>query len=148
MADFTHVQYMLHLRHGTRLFGLPLWPERVVACRVSLSSVSSGFAKLLLVESWSPDLFFVAISLGFATFFYEHNRPSHLMFLVVQIILSCTSNLSLWMFCATSKSTLLLATALWTRSQIYAAQSCSTVIEYTPTHKTYFLFSWRVSLYM
>ena len=30
---------------------LPLWPERVVACRVSLSSVSSGCAKLLLAES-------------------------------------------------------------------------------------------------
>ena len=30
---------------------LPLWPERVVACRVSLSSGSSGCVKLLLVES-------------------------------------------------------------------------------------------------
>ena len=48
---------------------LPLWPERVVACRVSLSSVSSGCAKLLLVESGFPDLFFVMISLGFARFF-------------------------------------------------------------------------------
>ena len=43
---------------------LPLWPERVVACRVSLSSVSLGCAKLLLVESGFPDLFFVTISLG------------------------------------------------------------------------------------
>ena len=58
---------------------LPLWPERVVACRVSLSSVSSGCAKLFLVESWFPDLFLVTISLGFARFFKEHARPSLLV---------------------------------------------------------------------
>ena len=51
---------------------LPLCPERVVACMVSLSVVSSGCAKLLLVESGFPDLFFVRISLGFVRFFYEH----------------------------------------------------------------------------
>ena len=42
----------------------PLWPERVVACRVSQSSVSSGCDKLLLVESASPDLFYVMLSLN------------------------------------------------------------------------------------
>ena len=41
----------------------------------------SGCSKLLLVESGFPDLFFVTISLGFARFFYEHARPSLLMFL-------------------------------------------------------------------
>ena len=59
---------------------LPLWPERVVACRVSLLSVSSGCTKQLLVKSGFPDLFFVMISLGLARFFYEHARPSLLMF--------------------------------------------------------------------
>ena len=48
---------------------LQLWPERVVACRVSLSSVYSECTKLLLVESGFPYLFFVAISLGYARFF-------------------------------------------------------------------------------
>ena len=53
---------------------LPSWPEGVVACRVSLSSVSSGWAKLLLVESGFPDLFFVAISFRLAIFFQERAR--------------------------------------------------------------------------
>ena len=56
---------------------LQLWPEWVVACRVSLSSVSSGCAKLLLVECGLPDLFFVAISLGIARFF---TNPLDLLF--------------------------------------------------------------------
>ena len=55
---------------------LALWPEKVLACRVSLSSVSSGCAKLLLVESRFLDLFFVTISLGIARFFYKHSTVS------------------------------------------------------------------------
>ena len=50
-------------------YPLLLWPERVVACRVSISNISSGCAKLLLVESGIPDLFFVTIHFGFARFF-------------------------------------------------------------------------------
>ena len=77
---------------------LPIWPELVVACRISLSSVSSGCAKLLLVESGFPELFFVAISLRLARFFMNtlnvfddvfghpdpfllHKQPSSLNFL-------------------------------------------------------------------
>ena len=77
IADLTHVQYVLSMRNGTLQFGLrfacalPFWPERVLAFVVSLSCISSVCAKLLLVESWFPDLFFVVISLGFARF-YEH----------------------------------------------------------------------------
>ena len=56
-------------------FSSVLWPERVVACRVSLSSVSSGCAKLLLVETGFPDLFFISIFFDFARLFYEHARP-------------------------------------------------------------------------
>ena len=41
---------------------LPLWLERIVACRVSLSSVFSGCTRLLLVESRFPDLLFLMIS--------------------------------------------------------------------------------------
>ena len=70
--------------------------------------------------------------------FYEHARPYILMFLVVQILFSCTNNLPLLIFCAISKSALLLATVLRTPSHMYAAQPCSTVIEHTPTHKTPF----------
>ena len=58
---------------------LPLWPERVVACMVSLSSVSYGCAKLLLVESGFPDMLFVAIYFGIARLFNEHARPSLLI---------------------------------------------------------------------
>ena len=72
---------------------LLLWPEGVVACWVSLSSVSSGCAKLLLVESGFSDLFFVTISLGFARFFYKHAQPSLLLFVVVLILSFCTNNL-------------------------------------------------------
>ena len=52
--------------HSDFAFPLPLWPERVVAGKVSLSSVSSGCAKLFLVESGFPDLSFVTTSLGVA----------------------------------------------------------------------------------
>ena len=67
---------------------MPLWRERVVDCRVSLSSVSSGCTKLLLVESGYPHLSSVAISLDFAGFLCQHARPSLLMFLFDQILLS------------------------------------------------------------
>ena len=75
MDDSTHVQYVHRLRYVNSVcsFACPLslWPERVVACRVSSSSVSSGCAKLLFVEFEFPDLFFqnelfnVAITLTF-----------------------------------------------------------------------------------
>ena len=70
-SDFTYVQYIFHLRHDTRLFAcpLPLWPERVMACRVSLPSVSLECVELLLVESGFQDLLFVTITLGFTRFF-------------------------------------------------------------------------------
>ena len=76
IADFTHVQYPLRLTHINSVCAfacpLPLWPERVVACRVSLSSVSLRCAKLLLVKSGFPDLFFVTTSLDYARFVYQH----------------------------------------------------------------------------
>ena len=119
---------------------LPLWPERVVACRVSVLIVSSGCIKLLLVESGFPDLFFLTISLGFARIFYELVQASPLMFLVVQILFNFANNLPLRIFCAMSKSALLLATILRTSSQMHAARSSSTVIDHTQTHKIPFLF--------
>ena len=88
--DTTHVNSICNFAAP-----LSLWPERVVVCRVLLSSVSSGCAKLLLVESGFPDLCFVKISLGLARYFNEHVRPSLLMFLVAQILFSCTNNLAL-----------------------------------------------------
>ena len=69
---------------------LPLWPERVVTSRASLSSVSSGCAKLLLVESGYPDMFFVTISLGFARFFM--NTLDRLLWFFLSST-SCTDNL-------------------------------------------------------
>ena len=87
ITNFTHVQYAFACgtAHVNSVCAyacpLPLWPERVVACRVSLSSVSSECDKLLSMESGLPDLFFVTISLGFARFFYEHALPMHLIFL-------------------------------------------------------------------
>ena len=60
--------------------------------------VSSGCAKLLVVESGSTDLFIVTISFGFARFLYENAWPSLLMFLVVQILFSCTNNLPVCIF--------------------------------------------------
>ena len=119
---------------------LPLWSKRVVACRVSLSCISSVCAKLLLVESRFPDLFFVTVSLGYTRFFNEHTRLSLLMFLVDQILLSCTNNLPLLIFCAMSISALLMVTVLRTPSQVHTALSCSTVIEHTPANKAPFIF--------
>ena len=95
------------------------------------SSVSSGYAKLLLVESVFTDMFFVTISLGFARFFYKHARPPLLKSLVIQTLFSGTNNLPLGILCVMSKSALLLATVLRTPSQMHAAQSCLTVIEHT-----------------
>ena len=94
------------------------------------------------LQTCSNDLF------ELCNIFYEHSRPSLMMFLVVQILFSRTNNLPLWIVCAMAKSALLLATVLRTPSQMHAAQSCSTVIEHTPTHKTPFLFSWSASLYL
>ena len=55
---------------------LLLWPERVVAYRVSLT------------------IFF-----GFVRFFYKHARPSLLIFFVEQILFSYTNNLIFYFLC-------------------------------------------------
>ena len=55
---------------------LPLRPERVVACRVSLSNVSSGCANLLVVECGFPDSFFVTISLRRCQIYFKNTHDS------------------------------------------------------------------------
>ena len=83
-----------------------------------------------------PDMFFTTISLGFARFFLRACLN------VSPDVLDCPDpfcvhkQLSSLTFCVMHvQSALLLATVLTPPSQMNTAQSCSTVIFHTPTHK-------------
>ena len=113
--------------------------------RFALSIVLSryGLNELLLVgfhyQSINQDVP-TYICLCLASFIDEHPRPSHLMLIAVQMILSSTANLTALVVCAMSKSALPLASVLRAPSQMHAAQICWTVIGHAPAHKTTFLF--------
>ena len=67
---------------------------------------------------------------------------------VVQIFLLCTDSLSLWIFCALSKSALQPMHFLQILSQMHTVQSCLTLFEHTLTHKMTFLFLLITFLYL
>ena len=79
--------------------------------------------QIVVVGIWVFHFFVASIFMGAARLFREHTRPSLQMFLVVQILTSCTNTISLWICCTMSKSTLLVATAWRTHSQMQVAQS-------------------------
>ena len=87
--DLIFFKLLLYIKKIVYTFACPpqLLPERIVASRVSLSSIFSGCAKLLLMESGFPDMFLVTIYLDIARFFTNMLDRLFSCFFFIKILL-------------------------------------------------------------